>query len=115
MACAQPDPVKISQRWIDRSVDLLGGCLRDRDMLPAAQSIDVRFDDFVADEEATVAAIYALAGQRYDDSARAAMAEFRTEHPRGSHGGVSYHPEDLGLDITELAELFRPYRERFVD
>ena len=115
MASAQPDPVKISRRWIDRGGDLLGGCVRDRDVLPADRSIDVRFDDFMADEEGTVAAIYALAGQPFDAAAQAAMAEFRIEHPRGRHGGVDYHPEDLGLDVSELAELFRPYRERFVD
>ncbi|CAN5553611.1 sulfotransferase [soil metagenome] len=115
MACAQPDPVKISQRWVERGGDLLGGCVRDREVLPAGQSIDVRFDDFMADEEATVAAIYGLAGQPFDETARTAMADFRTAHPRGRHGGVDYHPEDLGLDVTELAELFRPYRERFVD
>jgi hypothetical protein len=115
MACAHPDPVKIAQRWIHRGGDLLGGCVRDRDVLPANQSIDVRFDDFMADEEATVAAIYALADQPFDEAARAAMAGFRAEHPRGRHGGVSYHPEDLGLDVAELAERFRPYRERFVD
>ncbi|MCV7225408.1 sulfotransferase family protein [Mycolicibacterium komossense] len=115
MACAHPDPARISKRWIARGEDLLGGCVRDRDVLPAAQSIDVRFDDFMAAEEATVAAIYELAGQPFDDTARAAMADFRIEHPRGRHGGVSYHPEDVGLDTAELAERFSPYSQRFVD
>lgn len=115
MACAHPDPIDISRQWIYRGGDLLDGCVRDRDVLPAGQSIDVRFDDFMADEESTVAAIYALAGQPYDDAARTAMAAFRIEHPRGRHGGVTYHPADVGLDVTELAERFRTYRERFVD
>jgi hypothetical protein len=115
MACAHPDPIEISRQWIYRGGDLLDGCVRDRDVLPAGQSIDVRFDDFMADEESTVAAIYALAGQPYDDAARTAMAAFRIEHPRGRHGGVTYHPADVGLDVTELAERFRTYRERFVD
>ena len=114
MACDRPDPVKISRYWLDRADDLLTGCLRDRDVLPAAQSIDVTFDDFMADETGTVAAIYALADQPYDERARAAMREFCTEHPRGRHGGVNYAPEDLGLDPDEVASRFRDYRDRFV-
>jgi Sulfotransferase family len=115
MACARPDPVAIARQWVSRGGDLLDSCVRDREVLPASQSIDVRFDDFMADEESTVAAIYALADQPFDEAARAAMAAFRIEHPRGRHGGVTYHAEDVGLDVTALAERFRPYRERFVD
>ena len=76
--------------------------------------IDVRFDDFMADEDGTVAAIYALAGQPYDERARAAMAQFCVEHPRGRHGGVDVRTEDLGLDVPEVESRFSAYRERFV-
>ena len=45
----------------------------------------------------------------------AAMAQFCAEHPRGRHGGVSYAPEDLGLDTDEVASevprLSRPLRQ----
>ena len=80
-----------------------------------AQSIDVRFDDFMADEEGTVARIYELAGQPFDDGARSAMSRFRDEHPRGRYGGVIYDPADLGLEPAEVAERLGAYRERFVD
>jgi hypothetical protein len=114
MMCDHPDPVKISRYWVDRADDLLNGCLRDRDALPAAQSVDVEFDDFMADEQGTVAAIYALADQPYDERARTAMARFCSDHPRGRHGGVSYAPTELGLDVSELADRFGRYRTRFV-
>ena len=115
MACEHPDPVRISRYWLGRAEDLLGGCLRDRDVLPAGQSIDIRFDDFMADEEGTVAAIYALAGQPLDERARTAMAQFRAEHPRGRHGGVDYRFADIGLDADEVADRLRDYRRQFVD
>ena len=89
--------------------------MRDRELLPADQSIDVRFDDFMADEETTIARIYELAGQPFDDSARQAMAEFRAEHPRGRYGGVLYNADDLGLDREEIATRLAAYRKRFVD
>ena len=114
LACVRPDPEKISRYWLDRAEDLLNGCLRDRDVLPAAQSIDIRFEDFMADEEGTLAAIYSLAGQPFDDRARAAMSQFGTDHPRGRHGGVIYQPADLGLDADEIATRMSAYRERFV-
>lgn len=114
MGCDRPDPVKISRYWLDRADDLLTGCLRDRDVLPAGQSIDVRFDDFMADEDGTVAAIYELAGQPLDARAREAMTRFRIDHPRGRYGAVDYRPADLGLDADEIADRLRDYRNRFV-
>jgi hypothetical protein len=114
MACDHPDPVEISRNWVNRADDLLNGCLRDRAVLPAAQSIDVTFDEFMADEQGAVAAIYELADQPYDERARAAMAQFCRDHPRGRHGGVIYTPTDLGLDTDALAKQFDDYRTRFI-
>lgn len=114
MATAQPDPAAISRYWLARAEDLLGGCLHDRDQLPARQSVDVRFEDFMADEEGTVTRIYELAGQRLTAAARDAMAQFRADHPRGRYGGVRYNAEDLQLDAEEVGRRLAAYRDRFV-
>jgi hypothetical protein len=114
MACAQPDPVKIARSWFDRADDLFSGCLRDRDVLPANQSIDVRFTDFMADEQGTLSAIYDLADQPYGDDVRTAMAGFIAAHPRGRYGEVIYDLADVGLDPAEVAERLGPYRDRFI-
>jgi hypothetical protein len=114
MSCEHPDPVALTRYWVDRATDLLTECVRDRDVLPADQSIDIRFDEFMADEEATLSAIYGLAGQPFDDRARTAMARFRADHPRGLYGGVIHRPSDLGLDIDQVAARLGDYRRRFV-
>lgn len=114
MAVTQPDVAKLTGHWLNRIDDLLAGCIRDRDVLPAGQSIDVRFDDFMADERATLADIYRLADQPFGDDVRAAMTDFLTEHPRGRYGGVIYDAANLNLDPAALAERFRDYRERFL-
>lgn len=114
MAVTQPDVAELTRYWLGRIDDLLAGCIRDRDVLPTGQSIDVRFDDFMADERATLADIYRLADQPFGDDVRAAMSDFLTEHPRGRYGGVIYDPTDLQLDPAALAERFRAYRERFL-
>ncbi|KUI32422.1 hypothetical protein AU196_16235 [Mycobacterium sp. IS-1742] len=114
MSCERPDPVALTRYWVERSADLLTACVRDRDALPAERSVDIRFDDFMADEEATLALIYERAGQPFDDRARGAMARFRADHPRGMHGGVLHRPADLGLDVDEVARRLGDYRRRFV-
>ena len=114
MACARPDPATIARYWLDRADDLFNGCLRERDVLPADQSIDVRFTDFMADEQGTLSAIYALARQPYNDEVRSAMADFIAEHPRGRYGEVIYDLADVGLDPGEVAERLSAYRDRFV-
>ena len=114
MACEHPDPQAIGRYWLGRAADLLNGCLRDRDVLPAGQSIDIRFGDFMADEEGTLRSVYDLAGQPYDDAVRSAMTSFIAEHPRGRHGEVIYDLADLGLDADEVAASLRGYRDRFI-
>ncbi|MGE2735844.1 sulfotransferase family protein [Mycolicibacterium vaccae] len=115
MATRDPDPIELGRYWLGRVGDLFDGCLRDRDVLPAGQSIDVRFDDFMADEEGTIARIYDLAGQPFGPRAQDAMAQFRRDHPRGKHGSVIYDPADVGLDPALVAERLADYRARFVD
>ena len=114
MACAAPDPAKIARNWFNRADDLFGGCVRDRDALPADQSIDVRFTDFMADEQGTLSTIYELADQPYSDEVRSAMADFTAAHPRGRYGEVTYDLADVGLDAAEVAERLSAYRERFI-
>jgi hypothetical protein len=87
--------------------------VRDRDLLPAAQSMDVLFDDFMADDIAMVERIYELAGQPFTPAVRAAMAKFMDDHPRGKWGSVEYDLADFGLDERELRRSLRAYSERF--
>lgn len=114
MACDHPDPQTIGRYWLDRAADLLNGCLRDRDVLPAGQSIDIRFADFMADEQATLRAVYELAGRPYDAEVRSAMSAFIAEHPRGRHGEVVYDLAALGLDTGDVTGRLAGYRDRFV-
>jgi hypothetical protein len=107
------DPVAIGRYWADRLVDMLGSCVRDREVLPAAQSVDVLFHEFMADDMATVARIYELAGQPMTGKGRAAMESFVVEHPRGRHGAIAYDLGQLGLDRGERRRALDFYVERF--
>lgn len=113
LALAKVDPIAIGSYWAPRVEDLLRACVADRDLLPGAQSIDVRFSEFMADDVAMVERIYGLAGQPMTSEARTAMESFMAEHPRGRHGRVVYDLADFGLDPIECRAALCFYRDRF--
>jgi hypothetical protein len=107
------DAPRIGAYWTDRLERMLGACVRDRDLLPADRTLDVRFDQFMADDMAMVHRIYALAGQPVTDRSDAAMHAFMTDHPRGRHGGVLYDPTPFGIDPDRLRTSMAFYTDRF--
>jgi hypothetical protein len=99
--------------WSDRLERMLRRCAEERDALPADRTIDLHFDEFMADDLAMVARVYDLAGQPLDRSATDAMASFMAAHPRGLHGGVAYDLAQFGLDSDERRRSLAFYTERF--
>jgi hypothetical protein len=100
--------------WIDRIERLLRACVRDRDRLPAARSVDVLFHEFMADERGTVARIYERAGLPMTVEAAASVDAFLADNVRGKHGQVVYDlPGDFGVDPGEVRRRFDFYFARF--
>jgi hypothetical protein len=114
MYCSPVPVTEIAAAWNDRLASMLGALVRDRDTIPAERSIDVRFDEFMADEQAVVGRVYEQAGEDLDDDARAAIADYLAGHQRGRHGAVATSPEMFGLAEKDLREPFAPYVERFL-
>jgi hypothetical protein len=108
-----PDPIAIGKHWAARTEQFLMAAVRDRELLPADQSLDVLFPEFMGDEMAVVEQIYALADQPMLDSSRAALQSYLDGHQRGRHGTVSYDLATVGLDLAERRAALRPYSERF--
>jgi hypothetical protein len=106
-------PEVFGRYWADRVETMLRACVRDRDLLPADQSIDVRFDEFMADDLAMVRRIYVRAGQPFDRGAEQATGEYLAGHRRGRQGRIDYQAEAVGLDPDELAQRFAFYVDRF--
>jgi hypothetical protein len=113
MHVARVDPVAVGRYWSARTEDLFRACADDHGLLPGAQTIDVRFDEFMADDVAMVERIYALADQPFTDAARAGLTAFMAGHRRGRHGGVVYQPEVLGIDPAERRRALAFYGEQF--
>jgi hypothetical protein len=108
------DVAEISDYWVDRLDRMLQSLLRDRHVVPADRSLDVRFDDFMADDLAVAARVYDLAGEELTDDARDAMAAYLDGHQRGRLGTVATSAEMFGQDAEALRARFAPYVERFL-
>ena len=108
------DVTAIAQAWVDRLERLLDKCVRDRETIAAQRSVDVRFDDFMADEIGTVERVYSAANEPLTDDARSAITGYLGNHRRGRHGRVSTSAEMFGLDPDELRARFAGYTSRFL-
>jgi hypothetical protein len=110
-----PVPVEeIASGWIGRLELMLNALIRDRDVIAAERSIDVTFDDFMADELGVAERVYGLVGEPVTDKARAALREYLAGHQRGRLGKVVTSCEMFGLDENELRARFAPYVSRFL-
>ena len=108
------DPPAVAAYWIDRVERLLRSCVRDRDAIPAEQSMDVLFHEFMSDDIATVERIYELAGLEMTPAARVELDAYVKTNPRGKHGRIIYDLKaDFGVDPDELRRRFDFYFERF--
>ena len=104
----------LASYWIDRVERLLRACVRDREAIPAAQSIDVLFHDFMADERGMVARIYDRAGLAMTSAAQSALETFMAADARGRHGQVVYDLQgDFGVDPADVRRRFEFYFARF--
>ena len=107
------DPKVIGGYWADRLETMLRACVSDRELLATDRSIDVRFDEFMADDVAMVERIYAIAEQPFTPDVKAALDTFMATHPRGRHGGVAYDLGQFGLDADERRGALQFYVDRF--
>jgi hypothetical protein len=109
----QVDLEWIGAYWSERLELMLRSCVDQRDLLPTARTIDVRFDEFMRDDLGMVRRIYALAGQPLSAQGEASMARFMGANPRGRHGGVIYDLAQFGVDGDRLRRTFAFYTDRF--
>ncbi len=114
MSYRSTDPEWYLEHWTTRAEQLLGASVRDRHLLPEERTIDVRFDDFMADEFAMVERVYDVAGLPMTDEARAEIEQQLAGRARGKHGRVVYDlREDFGAEAKRVRERFEFYVERF--
>jgi hypothetical protein len=105
---------EIAAAWIDRLELMLAALVRDRDVIAPERSLDVRFDDFMADELGVAEQIYGLVAEPVTVAARTAMTDYLAGHQRGRLGKVATSCEMFALDEDDLHARFAPYVNRFL-
>ena len=107
------DVEEVARYWSARTEDFLRASVRDRDLLPPSQVIDVHFNDFIGDMKGTVKRVFECAGHPYTEATDHAIDRFLEQNPKGKHGLVDYRLEDLGIEPEERRQALAFYRERF--
>lgn len=108
------DPAEPAGYWIDRYQRLLRACVRDRDILPEAQTIDVYFHDWIGNPDPILREIYRKAELPLDDTALAAIHARRAAHDAKQTMKLTYDlRRDFGLDADDVRRSFDFYFDRF--
>lgn len=108
------DIPRIGHWWKDILKDMLLACVADREIFDESHSMDILFNEFMADDIGTVQKAYNLANQNWDGDVEATMRKYMETHPRGRYGKVIYNLEaDFQIKPDELRAELADYIERF--
>ena len=87
--------------------------LRDSGALPADQIVDVRYCDLMDAPWETMRHTYMQLGLPYTREAEDRMRAYLAAKPKDRHGTHRYDLADIGIDVTEVRELYRSYQARY--
>jgi hypothetical protein len=109
-----PDIAAHVAYWVDRIERMLRAYIRDMDVVPQGQRIDLMFQDVMADDVGSAQRVLEAAGLPSTPESMDDMRDYMDSHPRGRDGRVAYDlAGDFNLDIGALRERFRFYTEIF--
>ena len=93
---------------------LLDGLVRDKQFLAEGRTEHVYFNDFMADDRATLDRIYERAGLPMTPQTKSEIDHYIETHPRGRHGKVLYDLEgDFGIQRDDMYAYFGNYMDAF--
>lgn len=107
------DAREVGRHWLRKVGRMLDRSAAVRDGGHAASFVDVSYYDLLADPMREVERIYAHAGLRLDDAARAEMNHVLGRDVQNRYGVHFYRTRDFGLSPTKIDEFFAGYRDRF--
>jgi hypothetical protein len=108
------DPEGLVDYWTDRIERLLRACVRDRALIPADRSLDIRFHELAGNEMTILQTLYECNGTDLSPDVKASLQGYLDENPRGKHGRMVYDlKRDFDRSSDELRSRFAFYLERF--
>ena len=111
----RPNPVHGYEVAIDMGDGMMGGLVRDIDLISAASVTHVHFHSYMADTMGTLESVYDAIGLPLTDQARKELKAYIDSHPRGRHGGkLTYNPErDFGVTRAQIRDRYQAYIDKF--
>jgi hypothetical protein len=110
----KPDIAAHVSYWVGRIETMLRAYLRDRDVVPQGQRLDILFGDVIADDVGMAHKVLEFASLPATADSLADMQDYMAQHMRGKDGKVVYDlAGDFNLDIPSLRKRFGFYLERF--
>ena len=108
------DPEWLVTYWSDRVHRLLSACVRDRDLVPAARSVDISFHHLNGNEITVLESLYERADVELTPKVRKRFEQYVKDNPRGKHGNIRYDLQGhFGVTPEELRSRFGFYFDRF--
>ena len=108
------DPGWLIDYWTDRVHRLLSACVRDRDVVPADQSIDIGFHHLNGNEIPLLEDLYARGGVELPPPVRASFQRYLDTNPRGKRGRIRYDLQrHFGVSAADVRDRFGFYFDRF--
>jgi hypothetical protein len=102
--------------WVDRIERMLRSYLRDRQLVPEGQLVEITFEEIIADDVAAAGRVLEQSGLPFTEESRADLEAYMSAHPRGRNGRVVYDlAGDFGLDAEELRQRFAFYTDQFLN
>ncbi|MBS4099489.1 MAG: sulfotransferase [Sulfuricella sp.] len=104
----------VQEVWLEMCEQMARRSMAIRETLPAAQQMDVYYEEMNRDWRAVMQRIYQFAGMEFTPAAQQAMADWLAEsEQQGHHTGHRYALEDFGITREEVDARMMFYRERY--
>ncbi len=96
--------------WTDRVRTILESFVRDSDVVPDEQRLDLDFNELVADGDSVMRRVYDLAGLEVTEQSERERAAYAESHPRRKHGEIDNDLQrNFGADVEAIREQFSFY------
>ena len=107
------DPREIARDWSRRWGDALDNFLAVRDRSPAAQFLDLAYDEIEDRPLDAVRTVYEFLGWRLSPEAARSMQAFLDANPKHKHGVHRYSLAEYGLSAESVMARYAAYCQRF--
>jgi hypothetical protein len=105
---------KIRDVWLDFCEQAARRCMQAREAIPAAQQLDISYENVNRDWRGVIRRIYEFAGVEFSPDAKQALGAWAAKsESENRHGGHRYALEDFGVTTHDVDARMMFFREKY--